>query len=84
MEWHLDNAPSVRSQVSRQDRFLFRAIHWVEGLQRLLPVKLLGRALPMLRKQLNVCLKPEVIFGVYPGTVSKPSRKKKLFLAAVG
>jgi len=77
-EWHLDNAPKVRSQVSRQDRFLFRAIHWVEGLQRLAPVKLLGSALPMLRKQLNVCLKPEVIFGGTQGPFE--AKPEKLFL----
>jgi hypothetical protein len=70
-EWHLDNIPHIRSRVSLQDRMLFRAIHWCDKLQstasRMLgktsPVELLRSAMPMLKRQLNVCLKPEVIFG---------------------
>ena len=85
-EWHLDNSPKVRSQVSRQDRFLFRSIHWIENLQTMasrkfrkaLPVKLLGRAMPMLKRQLNVCLKPEVIFGGNLGPFE--AKPEKLFL----
>ena len=85
-EWHLDNAPTVRSQVSRQDRILFRAIHGLEDLQILaaknfgktFPVRLLGRAMPMLKRQLNVCLKPETVFGSNLGPFE--AKPEKLFL----
>jgi hypothetical protein len=85
-EWHLDNVPHVRSQVSRQDRFLFRVIHWLDHLQssaskklaKTLLFKLLRRAMPMLKRQLSVRLKPEVIFGRNMDNFE--ARPDKLFL----
>jgi hypothetical protein len=85
-DWHLENLPEVRSQVSRESLLLFKAIHGLDRFQRsmngrlgkTLPARLLREAMPAIKRQLNVRVDPEIIFGDRFGPfVAKP---EKIFL----
>ncbi len=84
-EWHLDNMPGLPRQVRWQDRLLFRLIHILDGTQKRIPsllkklpvLRLLTRAIPGLKRQLNVCLQPEAIFGEKMGPFE--AKPEKLF-----
>lgn len=71
-DWHLRQLPAVRSRVAASRRMLFgggRGIDYVHGvlsrgpLGRSSPVRMLGAALPALRRQLNVQMDPADVFG---------------------
>jgi D-aspartate ligase len=88
-DWHLDQLPSVRRQVGRRDRVLFKTIHAAEWLQhnvsagtlgRTFPSQLLRRAMPALHRQLNVVIQPEKIFGCIGPLAARPV---KLFLMMI-
>ncbi|HWR36966.1 MAG TPA: hypothetical protein VN622_13980 [Clostridia bacterium] len=79
-EWHLQNLPHLLERVSREDRWLFRAIHSLEwlsshALQRRFPWTALHNAMPALKRQLNVVLPAQVIFGEQTGPFSAEPRK---------
>jgi hypothetical protein len=88
-DWHLDYLPHLRSQMRREERWLFKVIHALDKLQqraansrldRLLPMKMLREALPALKRQLNVVVKPQTIFGDKFGPFA--ARPEKVFLMA--
>jgi hypothetical protein len=70
--WHLEYLPHVRRQVKREELLLFKGIHCLDKVQQMLPhgklgnlapLKLWREAIPALRRQLNVVMAPEHIFG---------------------
>jgi len=86
-DWHLEHLPRVRQQVKRENLLLFRGIHWLDRLQqnlpdgrigRSFPAKALRQAMPALKRQLNVQLSPEKIFGKRLGPFC--ARPDRIFL----
>ncbi|PYV87906.1 MAG: hypothetical protein DMG05_16575 [Acidobacteria bacterium] len=86
-DWHLDYLPDVRSRVRREELLLFKRIHWIDKMQqkissgtvgKLLPVKYLRSAMPALRRQLHVTMKPQTIFNSTLGTLQ--AKPDKIFL----
>lgn len=86
-DWHLDYLPDLNGAVSRERRWLFRGIHWAGSIERkassvglgnLLPVRYLRRAMPALRRQLNVTVAPQAIFGEPLGPCR--ARPERVFL----
>jgi hypothetical protein len=70
-DWHLENLPHLREQLKREDRLLFKGIHWLDRMQKMMPngrlgkafpVKLLREAMPALKRQLNVTMSPQIVF----------------------
>ncbi|NUO82363.1 hypothetical protein HUU05_19995 [candidate division KSB1 bacterium] len=77
-DWHLNNLPHLRRQLKRETKLLFNSIHTLDKLQTRLPLQYLREAMPALKRQLNVALKPQAIFGLKCGPfVAKP---EKIFL----
>ncbi len=71
-DWHLESLSEARKHVKGTKLFVFRAVRWLDRMQsamantwmgRLLPFRLLREALPAVKRQLNVQLEPEKIFG---------------------
>lgn len=71
-DWHLRQLPSVRDHVSAAQLTLFRTIRGLDRLHGAVPdgaiarsfvMKRMADALPALRRQLNVQLDPDDIFG---------------------
>jgi hypothetical protein len=86
-DWHLGYLPHLRSQMKRETRWLFKTIHWLDrlqqraasaGLGKTLPIKMLREAMPALRRQLNVVIAPQKIFGEKCGPFA--ARPEKVFL----
>lgn len=83
-DWHLAQLPHVRRWVKRDAAFLFKGIHCLErmhglvsraGVGKAFPLSLIGEAMPALRRQLNVRVDPQTIFGKNLGSlVAKPER----------
>ena len=78
-DWHLQQLPDVRRQVSWRKAALFRMVRALDGLRarpvlrRLLPAELLADALPALKRQLNVQVSPRKVFGAAPhGFTGRP------------
>lgn len=77
-DWHLNNLPHLRQQLKRETRLLFKSIHTLDRVQTKVPLHYLREAMPALKRQLNVTLKPQTIFGLKCGPfVAKP---EKIFL----
>ncbi|MFQ6115542.1 MAG: hypothetical protein ACE5NG_15895, partial [bacterium] len=86
-EWHLEYLPHVRRQLKFETHVLFKSIHFLDGIQKMIPdhklgsffpVRYLRRALPAFKRQLNVQVSPQKIFGSAFGPfVGKP---EKVFL----
>lgn len=77
-DWHLNNLPHLRRQLKRETKLLFKSIHTLDRLQSKLPLQYLREAMPALKRQLNVTLKPQAVFGMKCGPfVAKP---EKIFL----
>ncbi len=77
-DWHLNNLPHLRNQLKRETKLLFKSIHTLDRLQNKVPLQYLRDAMPALKRQLNVTLKPQTIFGLKCGPfVAKP---EKIFL----
>ena len=86
-DWHLHYLPHIRRQMKREERWLFNSIQWLDSMQRrlaqgkigrLAPVKFWRKAMPALRRQLNVTRPPEHIFGRSLGRLS--ATPEKIFL----
>lgn len=67
-DWHLEHLPEVRRQIKRETLLMFKAIHQLDKIQdKLLPMKYLREAMPALKRQLNVTISPQKIFGARCG-----------------
>ena len=83
-DWHLENLDHVRKQMPHSQLLFFRSVRWLDRMQRRIPENGLGRffpfrlmreVLPGLKRQLNVQLEPEKIFGTGLGPfVGKPEK----------
>jgi hypothetical protein len=71
-EWQFSEIPELMPKLSTQKKILFKGVHFVERVHRFSSrgrikknavVKLMGEALPSLRKQLNIRVNPEEIFN---------------------
>jgi hypothetical protein len=71
-EWQFSEIPELMPKLSKQKKILFKGVHFVERihsisskgrLKKNAVVKLIGEALPSLRKQLNIRVNPEEIFN---------------------
>jgi len=79
-DWHLDRLPHLRRHVKRDTQRLFKVIHALDRLQHKIPLKYLRAAMPALRRQLNVQLAPQTIFGENFGPLQ--AAPEKIFLLA--
>lgn len=85
-DWQLDNLPHLWRHVPRRVRWMFHGIHGLSRLERRVPHRvretfaatLLRRAIPPLKRQLNVQLAPQLIFGDRTGPFA--AAPEKLFL----
>lgn len=86
-DWHLDNLPHVKSELSFEKKGLFKTIHFLDRFQQIVPRKGIGKSLPMkflreampaFKRQLNVQIPPGVIFDKCSETFS--ARPEKIFL----
>jgi hypothetical protein len=76
-KWHLDEMPQYWKGLKRADRLRLRGLAWLvralESLstngftRRVLPSRLIRRALPILKRQLNVLVPPTRLFTGSPG-----------------
>jgi len=83
-DWHIESLDHVRVQLPYSQLLLFRSVRWLDrmqkrvhenGLGRFLPLRLMREALPALKRQLNVQVEPEKIFGAGLGPfVGKPEK----------
>ena len=78
-DWHFRQVPATRAHLRTREVAKFAAIRaldrlhgaWAAGpLGRVPPIKALGAALPVLRRQLNVQLNPLAVFGEGPHAFS--------------
>ncbi len=86
-EWYLRQIPNLLPNISMQKKVLFESIHFLDAVQRtfrrgrlknFFPFKILAEALPAFRRQLNIRISPEKIFG---NRFRKVANLDKLFLA---
>jgi len=85
-DWHLKYIPEVSNGLKLEERLVFNGIRSLAKLndsisrgkfKKFLPAKLLRKAMPALKRQLNVTVLPSEIFGVDSCEVAKP---EKVFL----
>jgi predicted ATP-grasp superfamily ATP-dependent carboligase len=85
-DWHIESLDHVRAQMPYSRLFLFRSIRWLDrlqtrfhnsGLGRFLPLRLVREALPALKRQLNIQIEPEKLFG--PGLGPFVGKPQKVF-----
>jgi len=71
-EWQFSEIPELIPPLNAKKKLLFKGVHFVERVHRFFSkgriknnaaVKLMGEALPALRKQLNIRVDPEEIFN---------------------
>ena len=71
-EWQFKEIPKLLPPLNRQKKMLFKGIHLINWLYKLANkiklknlsvVKLVGESLPVLKKQLNIRVAPDKIFG---------------------
>jgi hypothetical protein len=86
-EWYFDDIPKLLPRIGLQRKTLFKNIHFLDGIHRTLekgsvrntfPIKTLGQALPVLKRQLNIRVLPEALFG---SRICKTSVPDKLILS---
>ena len=83
-DWHLEYLPEVRAAVKPGYRALFKGIRLLDsthaGLTRVgVPLgRYIDKAMPALRRQLNVTLDPQVVFN--GGMSRRPHKPDKIFL----
>lgn len=70
-EWQFSEIQELMPPLSMQKKILFKAVHLIDGIHRVSSksilknnsiIKMMGDALPALRRQLNIRIDPEVIF----------------------
>ena len=85
-DWHFQYIPGIEKEVKSQKKILFKGIHFLDGVHRafcgmgmrkFFPVKMLGEALPPLKRQLNIRILPEKLFDNRFCKVATPD---KLFM----
>ncbi len=86
-DWHLDNLPHLRKQISFEKKAMFATIHFLEKVEKVLPrgaigkfppIKFFREAMPAFKRQLNVQLPPATIFERVSKSFS--AQPDKLFL----
>ena len=84
-DWHLEFLPQIANNLKLEDRMIFKSIRLLDKLnqwfskgkaRKILPAKLLRKAMPALKRQLNLTIRPSKVFGVEPSS-AKP---EKIFL----
>ena len=83
-DWHIESLDHVRVQMPYSKRLLFRSVRWLDrmqervhknGLGHFLPLGLMREAMPALKRQLNVQVEPEKLFGTGLGPFAgKPEK----------
>jgi hypothetical protein len=82
-DWHVNALPTLRRHVPLTERMLFRGIRWMDGVHgrlpqgrvgRMFPLRLLGRAMPALRRQLNIQLDPARLFDDARSFTASPDK----------
>ena len=84
-DWHLQYLPQYRAQVGRGDKARLGAIKLAQSVDRALPrggrdffpTKVMGRVMPVLRRQLYVDMHPQKLFGRGFGALA--GRPQKVF-----
>ncbi len=87
-DWQFKDIPNLLPPISAQKKFLLKSLRGLEAIHhradqgrlgRLLPFKLLSKAMPTLARQRHVTATPQTLFGdrVY----ARPAPVDKLFLA---
>lgn len=83
-DWHLRDLPEYRALVGRGDRARLRAINLVRSMDRamprnggrgLFPAKVMGRMMPVLKRQLFVDMHPRALFGKGFGSLAGTPQK---------
>lgn len=86
-QWHLQNLPEIKAELDLSDKAVFKAINSLDRFQAMMPngksrgvmpIKILREAMPALRRQLNIRMKPEELFGNRPDSLC--ARPDRLFL----
>jgi hypothetical protein len=80
-DWHLQDLPHYRELVGRGDRAKLGAIKAVQSAGRVMPGKVSGRVMPLLKRQLFVDVHPKTLFGSGFGAMSG-SLDKIFFVAS--
>jgi hypothetical protein len=62
-DWHLRDLPHYRAVVGPGDRARLRAIRLAQSAGRVMPRKVTGRVMPLLKRQLFVDVHPKKLFG---------------------
>jgi len=87
-EWHFNYFTHLKNHFSREKRFLFKTINWIDTFQKsfgngkmknIIPIKFLREAMPAFKRQLNVQLPPAIIFDNISDSYS--ARVDKVFLS---
>lgn len=82
-QWYFNSIPKLLPRVGIQKRVLFKAIHalcaihksFEKGvLKKSFPVEVLGRALPTLKRQLNIRVLPEKLFKNHICKLATPEK----------
>lgn len=86
-DWHIEYLPHVRRMMKRDERILFAGIHWLDAVQQRLsrgwlrhipPLTWWREAMPALKRQLNVTVAPQALFGKQFGPLQ--AKPEKVFL----
>lgn len=84
-DWHLEFLPEIAKKLNLENRMTFSSIRllekWSQSLskgriKKLPPIKMLRKAMPALKRQLNITLPPSEIFG----TETITAKPEKIFL----
>jgi len=69
-DWHLQDLPHYRTLVGRGDKARLGAIKLAQSTERVMPTKVSGRVMPLLKRQLFVDIHPKKLFGSGFGAMS--------------
>jgi hypothetical protein len=69
-DWHLQDLPQYRELVGRRDQARLGAIKLAQSAGRVMPRKLGGRVMPLLKRQLFVDVHPKKLFGAGFGAMT--------------
>jgi hypothetical protein len=89
-DWQFKHIPKLMPKVSLQKKFLFNSIYLLDAahrtfgrgrLQKSLPFQMLGKALPSIKRQLNIRVLPQEIFENGHYTPAAPLDKVLLLVS---